>query len=31
MDELAHWVSDFRAIAKLALKDSPDKLKVLGI
>ncbi len=31
MDELAHWVSDFRAICKLAFKAAPDKLKVLGI
>ncbi len=31
MDELARWVSDFRAIAKLALKDTPEKLKALGI
>jgi hypothetical protein len=31
MDELARWVSDLRAIAKLAFKGSPDKLKILGI
>lgn len=31
LDELAHWVSDFRAICKLAFKAAPDKLKILGI
>jgi len=31
MDELGRWVSDLRAICKLAFKDAPDKLRILGI
>jgi hypothetical protein len=31
LDEAARWVSDLRAICKLALKASPGKLKALGI
>lgn len=31
IDELAHWVSDLRAVAKVALADNPQQLEKLGI
>ncbi len=31
LDELARWVSDLRSISKLAFKEEPAKLKILGI
>lgn len=31
LDKLAHWLSDFRAVAKVALDDSPQQLEKLGI
>ena len=31
LDEVARWISDLRSICKLALKDSPGKLRALGI
>ena len=30
-DELAKWVSDLRAVARVALTDSPQQLEKLGI
>ncbi|MGE5605242.1 MAG: hypothetical protein ACM3YE_06065 [Bacteroidota bacterium] len=31
IDELAHWISDLRAVAKVALADDPQQLEKLGI
>ena len=31
MDELARWISDLRAVAKVALGDNPQQLEKLGI
>lgn len=31
LDELAKWVSDLRAVAKVALADDPQQLEKLGI
>lgn len=31
IDELAHWISDLRAVAKVALADNPQQLEKLGI
>jgi hypothetical protein len=31
IDELAQWISDFRAVARVALADDPQQLEKLGI
>lgn len=31
LDKLADWISDFRAVAKVALEDNPQQLEKLGI
>lgn len=31
IDELAHWISDLRAVAKVAMADDPQQLEKLGI
>ncbi|MEL6903694.1 MAG: hypothetical protein AAFP07_22395, partial [Cyanobacteria bacterium J06606_4] len=31
LDELKDWLSDFLAIAKIALEDDPQKLESLGV
>ncbi|MEL6606343.1 MAG: hypothetical protein AAFP20_24355 [Cyanobacteria bacterium J06614_10] len=31
LDELQDWLSDFLAIAKIALEDDPQKLESLGV
>jgi hypothetical protein len=31
LDNLAKWISNFRAVAKVALEDNPQQLEKLGI